>query len=42
VESNSLQLVSVLRYASGELLRRLDDEFGAGRIDTIRVTGPRR
>lgn len=42
VESNSSQLVSVLRYASGELLRRLDEEFGAGRIDTIRVTGPRR
>jgi hypothetical protein len=42
VECNSPQLVSVLRYASGELLRRLDDEFGSGIIDTIRVTAPRR
>ncbi|MGH8959334.1 MAG: DciA family protein [Acidimicrobiia bacterium] len=42
VESASAQLVSILRYASGELLRRLDDEFGPGKIDTIRVAGPRR
>ncbi len=42
VESASPQLVSILRYASGELLRRLDAELGPGRIDTIRVAGPRR
>ena len=42
VESVSPQLVSILRYASGELLRRLDEELGSGRIDTIRVAGPRR
>lgn len=42
VESNSPQMVSILRYASGELLRRLDDELGPGRIETIRVSGPRR
>jgi hypothetical protein len=42
VESDSPQLVSILRYASGELLRRLDEELGPGRIDTIRVSGPRR
>lgn len=42
VESASPQLVSILRYASGELLRRLDEELGPGRIDTIRVTAPRR
>jgi hypothetical protein len=35
-------MVSILRYASGELLLRLDEELGPGRIDTIRVSGPRR
>lgn len=42
VESTSPQLISILRYASGELLRRLDEELGSGRIDTIRVVSARR
>ncbi|MGH8923905.1 MAG: DciA family protein [Acidimicrobiia bacterium] len=42
VESNAPQLVSILRYASGELLRRLDTELGPGKIETIRVAPPRR
>ncbi|HJR88252.1 MAG TPA: DUF721 domain-containing protein [Acidimicrobiia bacterium] len=42
VESASSQLVSILRYASGELLRRLDEELGPGRVDTIRVISSRR
>ena len=41
VEANAAQLVSFLRYATGDLLRRLDQELGAGLVDTIRVVPPR-
>ncbi len=41
VESSATQLVAFLRYATGDLLQRLDRELGAGVIDTIRVVPPR-
>lgn len=42
VQARAPHLVSILRYATGDLLRRLDAEFGQGRVDTVRVIGPRR
>lgn len=41
IQATAPQLVSILRYATGDLLRRLDEEFGPGRIETVRVVGPR-
>lgn len=34
-------LVSMLRYATGELLERLDQRFGSGAVESIRVVSRR-
>jgi len=39
VEAHSLSSVRLLRYATGDLQRRLDDFLGAGRVVTIKVVG---
>jgi hypothetical protein len=40
VESISPALVGLLRYATGDLMRRLDEQLGEGVVDTVRVVGP--
>jgi hypothetical protein len=40
VEAVSPALVGMLRYAVGDLMRRLDDHLGEGVVETIRVVGP--
>ena len=37
VEAGSPQAVRLLRYAVGDLLRRLDERFGEGVVGSIRV-----
>jgi hypothetical protein len=40
VEAISPALVCLLRYATGDLMRRLDEQLGEGVVDTVRVVGP--
>ena len=40
VEAISPALVGMLRYAIGDLMRRLDDQLGEGVVETVRVVGP--
>ena len=40
VEAISPALVGMLRYAIGDLMRRLDDQLGEGVVETVRVIGP--
>lgn len=40
VEAAQLAAVRMLRYATGDLQRRLDDFLGVGEVKTIRVIGP--
>jgi hypothetical protein len=42
VEAASPALVGMLRYAVGDLMRRLDDQLGANVVDSVRVVGPAR
>lgn len=42
VEATSPALVSVLRYAVGDLMKRLDEYLGEGVVDTVRVVAPSR
>lgn len=37
VNVSTASLVSLLRYATGDLLRRLDDRLGEGMVSTVRV-----
>lgn len=41
VESLSSAMVSVLRYATGDLQRRIDDVLGPGHVQAVRVVPPR-
>ncbi|MDH3259382.1 MAG: DUF721 domain-containing protein [Acidimicrobiia bacterium] len=40
VEAASSQAVTLLRYAVGDLLRRLDERFGVGVVGSVRVQSP--
>jgi hypothetical protein len=40
VEASDPALVGLLRYAVGELMRRLDLRFGSGAIASVRVQAP--
>ena len=40
VEAISPALVGMLRYAIGDLMRRLDDQLGEGVVETVRVVRP--
>ncbi|MGH8927372.1 MAG: DciA family protein [Acidimicrobiia bacterium] len=40
VEAVSPALAGILRYAIGDLLKRLDEGLGEGTVETIRVVGP--
>jgi hypothetical protein len=40
VEAVSPALVGMLRYAVGDLMRRLDGHLGEGVVETVRVVGP--
>jgi len=40
VEAISPALVGMLRYAIGDLMRRLDEQLGQGVVETVRVVGP--
>lgn len=40
VEAVSPALVGLLRYAIGDLMRRLDERLGEGVVETVRVVGP--
>jgi hypothetical protein len=40
VEAQSTQVVSLLRYAVGDLLRTLDERFGEGAVGSVRVQSP--
>ena len=40
VEAISPALVGMLRYAIGDLMRRLDEQLGEGIVETVRVVGP--
>lgn len=40
VEARNVSSVRLLRYATGDLQRRLDDFLGTGRVLTIKVIGP--
>lgn len=42
VEAGSPALVGVLRYAVGDLMRRLDERLGPDVVESIRVVGPGR
>ncbi|MGQ0848066.1 MAG: DciA family protein [Actinomycetota bacterium] len=42
VEAKAHQLVAVLRYGVGELMRRLDAQIGAGVVESVRVVAPPR
>ena len=42
VEAVSPALVSMLRYAVGDLMKRLDGHLGEGIVETVRVVGPNR
>jgi hypothetical protein len=40
VEARSAQVVSLLRYAVGDLLRTLDERFGEAVVGSVRVQSP--
>ena len=40
VEARSPQVASLLRYAVGNLLKVLDERFGEGVVDSVRVQSP--
>ena len=40
VEARSPQVVSLLRYAVGDLLRTLDQRFGEGVVGSVKVQAP--
>jgi hypothetical protein len=40
IEAISPALVGMLRYAIGDLMRRLDEQLGEGVVETVRVVGP--
>ncbi len=40
VEATALGAVRMLRYATGELMERLDDFCGPGVVQAVRVVGP--
>lgn len=40
VEASSAPAVSLLRYAGGDLLRALDEQFGEGVVGSVRVQAP--
>ncbi|HKX75427.1 MAG TPA: DUF721 domain-containing protein [Acidimicrobiia bacterium] len=42
VEAAAPGLVAMLRYGVGELLRRLDQAYGEGLVDSVRVIPPGR
>ena len=42
VEAVAPALVAMLRYAVGDLLRRLDQHLGEGVVESVRVVGPGR
>jgi len=42
VEAVSMALVGMLRYCTGDLLRRLDRHLGEGVVESVRVVGPTR
>ncbi len=41
IAANSPSLVAFLRYSVDDLLKRLQDRFGPGLIESIEVRGPR-
>jgi hypothetical protein len=42
VEAVSPALVGLLRYAVGDLMKRLDGHLGEGVVESVRVVGPTR
>jgi len=42
VEAVSPALVGVLRYAVGDLMKRLDEHLGEGVVETVRIVSPAR
>jgi hypothetical protein len=42
VEAISPALVGMLRYAVGDLMKRLDSHLGEGVVESVRVVGPDR
>lgn len=41
VEAQALSAVRMLRYATGELLERIDASCGPGVVEAVRVVGPK-
>jgi len=41
VEASEPALISMMKYATGDLLRRLDERFGPGFVETVRVVARR-